>query len=162
MKTSLLMCLTVLGLAGSSLTSTLDAQPGGYPDRRFGAGVVLGEPTGVSLKYWLDERSAVDGVVGWSFESSRDNLYLNANYLYHVFDDVAIGRDRFAAYFGGGVRYQVMSRRSDRFGIRGVAGVNYLFNDVPVDVFLEVGPILDLTPDTKLRFGAGIGARYWF
>jgi hypothetical protein len=33
---------------------------------------------------------------------------------------------------------------------------------VPVDVFLEVAPILDFTPSTRGGFTAGIGARYWF
>jgi hypothetical protein len=69
----------------------------------------------------------------------------------------AAGRDRLAVYFGGGVRHQFMDPRSDRFGFRGVGGVAYHLSNIPVDVFLEGGPILDVTPDTKLRFGIGIG-----
>jgi hypothetical protein len=163
MKKSILVCLIVIGLAGSSLVSAQAADWTTSSERRFGAGVILGEPTGISLKYWLDHKSAIDAVVGWSFESSRDNVYLHANYLYHLFDLIdARGRDRLAVYFGGGVRHQFMDARSDRFGFRGVGGVAYHLSNIPVDVFLEGGPILDVTPDTKVRFGIGIGARYWF
>jgi hypothetical protein len=127
----------------------------------FGAGVMIGEPTGVSLKYWLDERSAIDGVVGWSFEG-RDDLHLHADYLYHIFDLVDVGRDRFAVYFGGGLRYKLVEHRSDWFGLRGVGGVSYAFREIPVDVFLELGPVFDVTPDRRLTLGAGVGARFWF
>ena len=30
----------------------------------FGIGVVLGEPTGISGKYWLSEKTAIDGAFG--------------------------------------------------------------------------------------------------
>ena len=33
--------------------------------RRFGAGIILGAPTGLSAKYWLDKTRAVDGALGF-------------------------------------------------------------------------------------------------
>jgi hypothetical protein len=160
MKTSLMACLTALMIAGSVISTTVHAQ-GGSPDQGFGAGAIFGEPTGVSLKYWIDRRSAVDAIVGSSFEG-ESNLYLQSQYLYHWFDIIDPGRDRVALYAGGGVRYQWIDNRSDRFGIRAVGGIAYLLDNVPVDIFLELGPVFDLTPDRKVRFGGGIGARYWF
>ena len=154
-------CLTAVIVAGSGLISTTVHAQRGSPDQGFGAGAIFGEPTGVSLKYWINRRSAVDAIVGSSFEG-RSNLYLQSQYLYHWFDVIDLGRDQVALYAGGGVRYQGFDHRSDRFGIRAVGGVTYLLQNVPVDVFLELGPIFDLTPDREVRFGAGIGARYWF
>jgi len=47
-------------------------------------------------------------------------------------------------------------------GIRFPVGVAYLFDDAPVDLFLEVAPTLDLVPGTYLDFDAGLGVRYYF
>ena len=47
-------------------------------------------------------------------------------------------------------------------GIRGVIGVNYLFSDIPLDAFLELVPVFDVTPGTGFGFNGGIGLRYFF
>jgi len=33
---------------------------------------------------------------------------------------------------------------------------------VPVDIFVEVGPVIDFTPSVRGGVTGGIGARYWF
>jgi hypothetical protein len=33
---------------------------------RLGAGIIIGEPIGGSLKYWFNDTLAIDGAVGWS------------------------------------------------------------------------------------------------
>lgn len=141
----------------SSTTSYSD----GAVDGRFGVGVMLGEPTGASLKYWLSDRLALDGGVGVSFRG-EDNLHLHSDVLYHFPDVIDIGRGSLPIYVGGGVRYKFRDNRDDLFGFRVPAGIAYMFEDIPVDVFFEVAPVLDVHPETKWRFTAGIGARYWF
>lgn len=133
----------------------------GYEGRRFGAGLMLGEPTGASLKYWLTERGALDAGLGWSFHDDSD-FHLHADYLHHLFDLIPVDAGRLPVYFGGGLRVKFRDNRDDLFGFRAVAGLSYLFENRPIDVFLEAGPVLDVAPNTKLRFTAAIGARYWF
>ena len=48
----------------------------------FGIGIILGEPTGLSLKYWLDEERAIDGAAAWSY-SENDSFQLHGDYLIH-------------------------------------------------------------------------------
>jgi len=43
-----------------------------------------------------------------------------------------------------------------------VAGINYLFEGVPLDIFLELVPILDLAPEMGFDFNGAIGIRYFF
>jgi hypothetical protein len=43
-----------------------------------------------------------------------------------------------------------------------VGGVVYDFPQYPVDIFLEVAPILKLTSDPGLGIDAGLGIRYYF
>src|SRR5882724_8309963 len=33
----------------------------------FGVGPLLGEPMGVGVKFWLSQKTAIDGGAGWSF-----------------------------------------------------------------------------------------------
>jgi len=129
-------------------------------NKKFGAGLMLGEPTGASLKYWLSDESAIDGLVGFSFDDT--DFSIHADYLYHFNDLVPLDENRLAVYVGGGPRYRARDHRDDLFGLRTVGGVAYIFDDIPVDVFFEVGPVFDVAPDFKVRYTVGIGARFWF
>ena len=47
-------------------------------------------------------------------------------------------------------------------GVRVPVGLNYLFDNTSIDIFLEVVPILDLAPQTDFKINAAIGGRYYF
>ena len=131
------------------------------PEHKFGVGLLLGEPPGASLKYWINDRFALDGGVGCSFHG-EDNLHLHTDVLYHFNHVIEVSKGSLPIYVGGGVRYKFRDDRDDLFGFRVPAGIAYMFEDVPVDIFCEVAPVLDVTPSTRWQFTAGIGARYWF
>ena len=133
----------------------------------FGVGVIAGEPTGLSLKYWLDDQHAIDGAVAWSFWD-HDGFQLHADYLWHNFDllNPESASDRLPVYYGVGARLKVEDdeRRHDGdtvFGIRVPLGISYLFENAPFDIFAEVVPVLDLTPDVDLDLNAAIGLRFY-
>lgn len=130
-------------------------------DRRFGAGLIVGEPTGVSLKYFLTDKTAIDGAIGWGFHHEND-LHLHSDFLWHMHDFHSVPEGQLSLYFGVGARVKLRNNGEDRVGVRVPVGVSYLLENVPVDVFLEVAPILDFTPSVRGGFTAGIGARYWF
>ena len=133
----------------------------GYSSGRFGAGLMLGEPTGATLKYWFNETMAIDGGIGWSFESDTD-LHIHSDFLWHKFNVFPVSEGQLPLYFGVGARVKFRDDDSERFGIRAPVGVAYIFPDKPVDVFVEVAPVLDVAPSTRLGIMGAIGARYWF
>jgi len=129
---------------------------------RFGVGVIFGEPTGVSLKYFINDKLAVDGGVGWAFYKETD-FHLHADVLWHQFDLIPVPEGRLPLYFGVGARFKAMDDQDDRVGIRAPVGLSYLFETLPLDVFVEVAPVLDFTSsDVHGSVTAGIGARWWF
>ena len=132
-----------------------------YLDRKFEAGAIFGEPTGASLKYWLNDTMAVDGALGWSFDSDTD-FYIHSDLLWHKFDVFKVSKGELPLYFGAGGLVKLRDNRDDIVGVRIPVGVNYLFEDVPVSLFLEVAPVLRVAPSTRGDFTAGIGARYRF
>jgi len=135
----------------------------------FGVGIIAGEPTGVTIKSWLDRTEAIDAAAAWSF-SGRDSLQLHVDYLVHDFSLVRPRRlpGRLPLYAGLGARLRLREsgkRREDRqaaAGIRVPLGAAYLLADTPVELFLEVVPVLDLAPDTELGLDAAVGARWYF
>ncbi len=129
-------------------------------DKGFGLGVILGEPTGLSGKYWLNEKTAIDGAVAWSFYHEA-SFHLHGDYLFHN-KEAFETEEPFALYYGVGGRIKATENSDTQVGIRGVVGIDYLARSVPFDIFLEIAPILDLTPTSDLVFNAGLGARFFF
>lgn len=132
----------------------------------FGIGIIAGEPTGLSLKYWLDEVYAVDGAVAWSY-SENDSLQFHGDYLIHDYD--LLEDDAWPIYYGIGARLKLKdddgrgnNRKHAMFGIRVPLGITYLFEDAPMDLFFEVVPVLDLSPDVELDINAAVGLRFYF
>jgi len=135
--------------------SNLNAQGNG-----FGVGIIAGEPTGISGKLWLGGSNALDMAVAWSFKGDG-NVLLQADYVWHSFNLIVVSSGKLPLYFGIGGRV-IFQKNDTNLGIRVPVGLDYMFSDAPVDIFLEAVPILDLTPSTDLDFGGGIGVRYWF
>jgi hypothetical protein len=144
---------------------------------RFGLGIMLGEPTGISAKYWISGENALDFGLAWGGLGREGGyLHLHGDYLFHNFSLINVSSGKLPLYFGPGLRLRSWSgdsywnngRRYDspnghtRVGIRFPVGLAYLFDGAPVDVFLEVVPTLDLIPSTSFDIDAALGVRYWF
>jgi hypothetical protein len=125
----------------------------------FGLGVILGEPTGLSGKLWLTEKTAVDGAVAWSVYD-EGALHVHADFLFHSFNLINVSKGQLPLYFGLGARVKLAG--DTRIGARIPVGLDYLFDGAPLDVFLEIVPILDLVPETGFNINGAIGIRYWF
>jgi len=145
---SMLLALAGLVVAASPLW----AQKAGD----FGAGVVLGAPTAVTGKLWLDGTRAVDVGLGWNSE-----LTVYGDYLWHGWDVLPKpAQGKLPVYLGLGG--QIRTYRDAEFGIRAVAGVAYWLPRDPVELFLELVPVFRLTPGTSVGMDAGLGLRYYF
>ena len=136
----------------ASLPAT--AQPKG-----LGLGVIIGEPTGISFKKWVNKNQAVDGAVAWSF-GNEDAFHLHLDYLFHNRRLIQIDRNSIPFYYGIGGRFKFGD--SNTFGIRFPLGLTFFIVEVPIDLFLEVVPVMNLAPETDLDLNAAIGARYYF
>ncbi len=128
-------------------------------NKGFGLGIILGEPTGFSVKGWIDSRSAIDAGLAWSF-LHETTFHVHVDYLLHTGE--LTKRSDMPVYYGIGGRIKAGSAGGDRIGIRIVGGMVYFVPGSPIDIFGEIVPILDFSPSTDLQVNAGIGARYYF
>ncbi len=136
---------------------------------RLGAGFVLGEPTGISWKYRINETNAVDGSIGFS---PYDRYRIDVDYLWqaHPFNErrlglhygagvaFGFGRTDYIVYDGG----YIFRDRELGFAARGVVGLNYIVPRSPVELFVEVAPLIIMTPVSGSGVDAGFGARFYF
>ena len=160
MKTLLLAAtVTCLGAAAAL------AEPKG-----IGIGVMVGEPTGISAKKWLDATHAIDGAAAWSF-SGGDAFSLHADYLWHRFGVITNPPPEVVLHYGVGARVQVRDEDDsngngndddDTAGVRLPIGLTYLMKGDPVEFFMELAPVVDLVPDTDADFEAAFGIRFYF
>lgn len=131
----------------------------------FGLGLILGEPSGMSFKYWMNDKYAIDGGVAWSF-IDHDGLQIHADYLFH--DYKLNNSEQWPAYYGLGalLKFEKDEKRHDGdtvFGFRVPLGMSYFFeNKKPYEFFIEIAPILDLAPDVDISVNAAVGLRFYF
>ncbi len=128
--------------------------------KSFGLGIILGEPTGISMKYWLSDTTAIDAAAAWSF-GRTPGMRVHADFLIHPFLITSTSSGKLPFYVGVGPRLNLQ----DGFvglGVRIPVGLTYLFSEVPIDLFFEVAPGMDLIPATGFSFEGGFGARYYF
>ena len=127
----------------------------------FGLGIILGEPTGIGGKLFLTKRNAIDGAVAWSLKDDND-FHIHGDYLYHDYNLFVNDDMELVLHFGIGGRIKFHENKDDRIGIRFPVGLNYIFDEAPFDVFLEIVPIMDLAPDTDFDLNAALGSRFYF
>ncbi len=130
-------------------------------DKNFGVGIILGEPTGLSGKYWVSAENAFDAALAYSFLEDNKSFSFHANYLYHLYG-VTDKHYKMPLYYGFGVRFRARENKDNSFGVRGVIGLLVYLKEAPVDIFFEAAPVFRLLPDTAIDFDIGVGARYFF
>ena len=124
----------------------------------FGLGFIIGDPTGISMKFWTKETDAVEVAVGWKKKETE----IHADYLWHNFDLLPVKNGRLPVFYGLGIETKLKEGEDNEIGIRTIAGLEYLFDMVPFDFFLEVAPVLQLTPESKIKGEAALGFRFFF
>ncbi|NIM11328.1 MAG: hypothetical protein GTN68_05765 [Candidatus Aminicenantes bacterium] len=128
-------------------------------NRGFGLGLIIGEPIGFSFKNWTGSKTAVTGGVAWSIVHGG-SLHFHADYLIHNHRLVQVPDVKLFLYYGIGGR--IKTRHQDRVGIRFPVGLCYVFEKIPLDVYLDIVPLLDLTPDRGTELMIGLGFIYYF
>ncbi len=125
---------------------------------KLGAGVVLGVPFGVTAKYWLDPKYAVQSHLG----VSDGDLTMSADVVKN-FDQVLprkLPGARMPVYLGLGLK--IKTERSTFVGVRFVAGVSMFHSTKPIEFFMEVAPVLRVSPSADGSLDGAVGVRLYF
>jgi hypothetical protein len=129
------------------------------PAGSLGLGLILGDHIGPNLKYWLTNQQAINAGVGFD-----DDPVFYAEYLWHNWRLLPQpSRFRLSPYMGLGPRFEFRDDgENDMFGIRVPLGLTFLLDSAPLELFAELVPVFELSPNTDSDLDGGIGVRLYF
>jgi hypothetical protein len=140
--------------------------------KNFGFGLMVGDPTGLTIKFWTQRSSAIVIDVGgsyfgsprigidylWHFNAFRSNV----TKLYAGFGGaLGIGEGKGLYYSNNEGRFYFRTHNGLGTGARGVIGVNFIPQSAPLEIFLELGMLVGLTPSFGSAFDSGLGIRFY-
>lgn len=145
-------------------------------DKEFGIGLMVGAPSGLAAKLYLDAPLAIQFGLGSSHYGHHYNdrrhyhnhgVHFHADVLWHP---VVLARSRslqLPLYIGvgGQINNHGYDDRDDdhsHIGARVPFGLALDFNRVPLDVFFELAFALDFGHDSHSYLTGSLGARYYF
>lgn len=125
---------------------------------KLSGGVVIGDPIGPTLKYWMTDTQALDVTIGF-----EDDPVFFADYLWHSFRLVPQpSGGKVGLYAGVGPWFQVTDHGDDKVAARVPFGINFLMNKAPIEFFAELAPVFQFSPDSDSDVDAGVGVRFLF
>lgn len=168
----------VIGVASCLVGSTAFAQNRPRPqttkfsaNKTFGLGFMVGDPLGLAGKYYLTPSTAVDFGFGVIRLIGDDAIHVHADFLWHPAVVAETPPFILPIYFGLGGRMASIDRGRDdidddefALGLRVPGGIMMDFNEVPLDVFLEMAFVLDFVSEGDISpgFNVALGVRYYF
>ena len=142
----------------------------------FGLGAIVGSSVDFSVKWWMGEKTALHGAIGYDYTNPIDNnisspggVHLNVDYLIHKWW-IDIAQDQMAVYFGTGVGiglyrfyewdpihyyWSVDYGTAFSLTVRAPVGAAYHFHGFPLEAFIELVPAFQ-------PFGPGTFGNHWF
>lgn len=178
-RTRIFLAATAAGLAmllASAPAADAKARKQFRTNKSFGVGLMVGAPSGLSAKYYLDAPLAIAFGLGSSHyghhaHGSRyhnDGVHLHADVLWHP---VVLTRGRsfqLPLYLGVGAQVRNHGNHDvnddhSHLGARVPFGVAMDFNRVPLDIFFELAFAIDVIGHDNHSYVTGsLGARYYF
>jgi hypothetical protein len=180
MKRTLLTAVAAVALL-TAIAGSARATEVGY-GRKFGLGIVLGDPTGLSAKWWIASTNALDFGLGFYGYGFSDNCYIdgagrqvcnrfgynagtfNMDYLWQ--SNIVRSTAQLDWHVGvGGRAWWVGNCVGDCFaaGARAPIGLDLMFNNPSfIEVFFEIAFVFYVVPGFDFGPEGGLGIRFYF
>ncbi len=144
----------------------------GPEGRDFGFGLIVGEPTGLTGKYWTNSRNALEFNVGSSF-FGRPRI--DVDYLWHfnafrtsivklyagVGGIMGFGEGNSFWYEWRNGRFYYRTGNDIGLAISGLIGINVIPRDTPLEIFLDAGILIGMAPDFGSAGELAFGIRFY-
>jgi hypothetical protein len=150
------------------LTSNQNSFAQSPQGKNFGFGIMLGDPTGGTAKFWTSRQNAFTLSLGKSYFGSPR---IGVDYLWH-FNSLNTNTANLYAGVGGAIGFgegkgfwykDKYFRTKDEAGVgaRGSFGVNFIPRETPLELFFELGVLMSFTPDFDTGADAALGIRFY-
>jgi len=127
----------------------------------FSFGISLGNPTGLSLKIQQRKDFVYDFVT--NFATNPQYLYLHCDFLKYNYEKITSKEltGKLPIFYGIGLKFE-NTKNTTNIGLRFVCGIEYIFADIPFEIFFKVAPYIEIFPLTAVGIAPSIGIRYIF
>ena len=157
--------ILVTTMTASAPRNSAAAKPG-----PLGLGIVLGDPSGISMKLSLDNQHALQLHAGFEVEKfDRARVSTALDYLFYFRDLTVVAKHKneikvnLNPYAGVGTSIQISEGSTPiRLGARAPLGLAFLFAPGNVELFTEIALGIHIFPSTTALIDGGIGARWFF
>jgi hypothetical protein len=126
----------------------------------FSLGISLGEPTGISLK--IQQKKFVYDFAT-SFATEDKYFYLHCDFLKYDYEKITSKEltGKLPLFYGIGIKVE-SAKEKNKIGVRFVGGIEYIFADIPFEIFFKIAPYIEIVPSTGVGIAPSIGIRYIF
>ena len=150
MKITILLSFILMNtLVFSQDYKTAIGLKGGYPG--FGS---------LNAKHFISENSALEATFGGM---SREN-YGNGAFAILDYEIQNSLESSFSWFYGGGGLLGFTTNNSGtttlQLGINSTVGIEYTFEEVPINCSLNMGPLIFISPEVRFNWGGGLSIRY--
>lgn len=126
-------------------------------DYRFALGIRLSSPdatlsNSVTGKYFITDRSAIEGIISFGNRFGVGGLIE----IHSPFDVPG-----FKWFYGGGL-YVGSGDKETYLGPTGIIGLDYKFQNVPLNLSLDFKPELDIIPSITPHYAVAFSVRFVF
>jgi hypothetical protein len=158
-KLRILLSLSILFISGASMAQG---------DYSTGIGLRGGYPAGLTVKHFLSDQDAVEGLIGAYYRG----LMITGLYERHM---DAFGEERLNFYYGAGAHIGFLNYYNNHpflkdgngsgalIGVDGILGLEYNFEPVPINISVDWKPAFNLVGYTGFWVDNGaFSVRYIF
>jgi len=145
---------------GASVWAASPAITNGVHPGLFELGLNIGQPSGISLKVWIDKNGAVEGLAAWDFNAVE--FVASLDYLFTFPDILKLQTTSFPLFVGVGGFAQIGTGSTPTIGLRVPLGILFVFARAPIEIQLDVVPGMTVYPATKPVLMGGFAIRYCF
>lgn len=149
MKKMLIVMALILIIA-LPLSAANYAKPNGA-----GAGITLGYPTGLTGRYGMDDFRFL-GNFTWNYGLG---FYLDVGVLYDIAE---VDMGGIPIYINAGVQAGIGVDDGFQLSVNGIVGASYYFEEVPIELFLNLAPGWNILTTSGFSFKGGLGAIWYF
>jgi len=154
----LMLSLPALG-QGAELPNLMEKAPpmsdGVYG---FGVGIGVGDPTGLSFALRTERLLTVSSMIGWDFRQQEFHIHADNQF---PLAEIQPPESVLAMTFYSGIGGTVDFGDDAGIGVR-VPFVAALSFDKPMEIFIELVPVMGVFPAMELSLQATMGVRGWF
>jgi hypothetical protein len=128
----------------------------------YGIGLALGEPSGFSIKKFINHSEAFQYTLGYSTVKGQEGINIGADFLLHNYDFITAEKGKIPFYYGAGIHLRSYNDLGNQVYARIPLGLAYEVSDLPLDVFFEFAPGIAVVPQPSLVTNFAIGGRFYF